>query len=196
LWSQADRLLDLGAEETTVSIIGLPFADNEEKSLTIDAFLTGQYEGSSTAVSYDQGNAFRKDLLNARSAGQTEKIEFESLFIQNSDYATKMMRWLSGFMGREMTTLTVTAFGVPHLQIGDIVTVDYDIPYLTEDTVPEGTVLTPLDPLYVQKHIAFIDNNKRFMIQSISVDRDIDGPEYVLRLVEMPSVAEWNAGDF
>lgn len=196
LWSQADRLLDLGAEETTVSIIGLPFADNEEKSLTIDAFLTGQYEGSSTAVSYDQGNAFRKDLLNARSAGQTEKIEFESLFIQNSDYATKMMRWLSGFMGREMTTLTVTAFGVPHLQIGDIVTVDYDIPYLTEDTVPEGTVLTPLDPLYVQKHIAFIDNNKRFMIQSISVDRDNEGPEYVLRLVEMPSVAEWNAGDF
>jgi hypothetical protein len=196
LWSQADRLINLGEAETTLSIIGLPFADNPEQTLTVDDFLTGEYEGAPTNISYDSGNEFRKQLIAARAAGKTEKINFESLFIQNREFALKMMRWLTGFMGKEMVTLDIEAFGVPHLQIGDIVTVDYDIPYLTEEVVPMADVNTPLDPLFVQKTIPFIDNGKRFMIQSISVDRDIDGPNYQLRLVEMPDVATWMAGDF
>jgi hypothetical protein len=197
IWSHADRLIDLGQDETTVSIIGLPFENNPEKKITIDEFLTGNYEGAATNVPYNTGTQFRKRLLASRAAGQTEKISFSSMFIQNRDYALKMMRWLSGFMGVERSELDVKAFGVPHIQLGDIVTVDYSIPYYTEDTVPANTAeITPLTPAFVQKSIPFVDNNKRFMVQSISVDRDLDGPEYLLHLVEMPDSTLWNAGEF
>jgi hypothetical protein len=196
VWSHADRLIDLGQEESTLSIIGLPFENNPEKKISIDEFLTGFYDGASSA-SYSNGNQFRKRLLASRAAGQTEKISFESIFIQNRDYALKMMRWLSGFMGMERTELDVQAFGVPHLQLGDIVSVDYSIPHYVETTVPANTeTVTPLTPAFVQKEIPFVDNNKRFMIQSISVDRDLDGPSYLLHLVEMPDAAMWNAGEF
>lgn len=197
LWSHADRLIDLGQDETTLSILGIPFEDNPEKTLTMDDYLSGNYEGAATNVAYDLGNEFRKQLVAARAVGQTDKIDFESLFIQNREYALRMMRWLSGFMGTERTELDVKAFAVPHIQIGDIVTIDYNIPFYNENTVPATTnEMSPIEPAFVQKTIPFIDNDKRFMVQSISVDRDIDGPEYSLHLIELPSAVKWNAGDF
>lgn len=100
-------------------------------------------------------------------------------------------------MGNERVELDIKAFAVPHIQIGDIVGVRYEIPFYNERTVPENTAqITPIDPVYVQKTLPFIDNDKRFMVQSISVDRDIDGPEYSLHLIELPSSVKWNAGDF
>jgi hypothetical protein len=77
------------------------------------------------------------------------------------------------------------------------VTVDYNIPVRVKSSAalnPEP--ITPLQSVYVQEYVDFIGNGKRFMVQSISVDRDIDGPEYSLRLVEMPPKLAWNSGEF
>jgi hypothetical protein len=189
LWSQADRLIDLGQDETTVSIIGLPFEDNGEKTITIDDYLTGNYDGAVGQTDTE----LRKRLLAARSGGNTEKIELKSNFIQNRDYALRMLRWLGGFMGVELAELQVKAFAVPHIQAGDIVSIDYGIArggYVNQDEV------TPIQSHMTKETIDFEGNGKRFMVQSISVDRDIDGPEYNLRLVEMPSQLAWSSGDF
>ena len=201
LWSQADRLMDLASSggESNLSLLGLPFQDNEPTSITIDDYLTGNYEGAATNVAYDINTDFRKNLLAIRASGATDRIAFDSQYIQNRDYALKMLKWLKGFMGVERTELEVKAFGIPHIQLGDIVRVEYDIPLYDEKKVPanpKGSNITPLEPSFIQKTVPFIDQNKLFMVQSISIDRNEDGPDYTLRLIEIPSATTWNAGDF
>lgn len=198
IWSHADRLLDVASEETPLNITGICFENNTEQILTMDDYLLGEYAGSSRSVSYDAGINLRNRLMIARSQGETERVELDSDYIQNREYALKMMKWLSGFIGEERLELRINAFGVPHLQIGDIVTVDHKIPVQVgvnqSINTSHTTDLTQND--YSTEYLDFDGNGKRYIIKSISVDRTGDGPEYSLHLVQLPDTRIWNAGDF
>jgi hypothetical protein len=118
------------------------------------------------------------------------------MYIQSHAYALKMLRWLSGFAGQERVSITLSAFAVPHLQIGDIVTLDYDIPYYIDGPLEyeDDDDLSTGD--YPKQYLSFKENGERFIIKSISVDRASDGPDYTLRLVQLPGIDTWKASDF
>lgn len=197
LWSQADRLISLSDDSSALSITGVAFENNDEQTIDIDDYLLGQYDGASRSASYQSGVNLRNRLLASRAAGQTEKIVFESQYIQNRQYALKMLKWITGFVGTERYEISMKAFAVPHLQIGDIVSINHDINSRVSGVLPQNDKSDDLTlPDVITSSIEFDGNGKRFMIQSISIDRDVDGPEYTIKLVELPNKNIWNAGDF
>jgi hypothetical protein len=196
LWSQADRLLDLTTAEASLSISGIPFEDSQEQTITLDDYLLGRYDGADKNAAYMTEITLRNNLLALRAAGQTEKIELSSMYIQNRPYALKMLKWLAGFVGQDRTMMTIKAFAVPHLQIGDIITLDYDIPYYIDGPLESYESDDLTDPDYKNDYLSFADNGERFIIQSISVDRNDSGPEYTLKLVQLPTAESWKASDF
>lgn len=196
LWSQADRLLDLTSAETSLSISGIPFEDSQEQTITLDDYLLGRYDGADKNAAYTSEITLRNTLLSLRASGQTEKIELASMYIQNRPYALKMLKWLAGFVGQDRTVITLKAFAVPHLQIGDIITLDYDIPYYIDGPLEASETDDLTDPDYVNDYLSFKDNGERFIIQSISIDRGEEGPDYTLKLVQLPTIESWKASDF
>jgi len=194
IWSQADDNIIFGDEsQLQLVIAGLTFSDNQELSLKLDDYLLGRVPGAAPEDKLNSGLTKRNELLSKRLLGQTSSIDFESVYIQSTDYAKKMMTWLNGFIGEERMRLEVQAFGVPHLQIGDIVSVDYDIPYLAEGEYDPTDDWNPTKGAYAQRTFDFYANDKRFVIRKISVDRTQDGPNYTLSLIEIPSKETWNA---
>ena len=194
IWAQSDRSIRL-TDDVALNIHGLTLADNAEQTLGIDDFLTGKTDGSHYLKSYNDGIRLRNKLLALRASGATEKVELDSIYIQNRDYAEKMFGWLVGFVGAEKSKILLSAFGVPHLQIGDIVTIDYDIPLPVEKKANKGEI-APNEREYNVDMISFEDNNKRFIVRQISINRTVDGPEYSLDLVELPDNAYWLGSDF
>jgi hypothetical protein len=194
--SQADSLLSL-AENTTVTIQGLTFEDNKEQILRLDDYLTGNYDGANKLESYSDGIKKRNDLLAKRALKQTSKVEVASMYIQNRDYALRFMKWVSGFVGLERLSMDVKTFGTPHLQLGDIVTVKYDIPYTINNGIlkkPDSTRL--VRPEYVSEDVEFYNDKRRFIIRKITTTRTSSGLDMILGLVELPPRSLWNAGDF
>jgi hypothetical protein len=193
LWSQADGLINIGSEETNIGILGLVFQDNKEATVYLDDLYSGKYSDSPQVPNRE---SLKKNVLFYRSSGITEKINFSSPYIQSRIYALKMLSWLSGFAAKEFIEIELSAFGVPHIQIGDIVTIDYDIPNLVESVRRQKDIVSPLGDNFETPTIAFLNNGDRFMVKSISVNRDVNGPEYKLNLAQLPDIATWNAGDF
>lgn len=196
LWSQADDNVIFGDEgNLQLVIVGLTFADNQEQTLKLDDYLLGRVPGIAPDNNkLNSGLTRRNELLAKRLLGQTSSIDLNSVYIQSTDYARKMMIWLNGFIGEERMRLEVKAFGVPHLQIGDIVSVDYNIPYLAEGEYQPTTDWDPTKNEYAQPTFDFYANDKRFVVRKISMDRTQQGPNYSLSLVELPSKTAWNAG--
>lgn len=191
--SQADRPIRL-AEDANLVVHGLTLADNEEQTITINDFLTGNYDGASRLENYNSGIRLRNQLLANRVNSSIDKIEFESMYIQNRDHAIKLLNWLSGFVGTERSTLSITAFGIPHVQIGDIVGIEHHIP--DSDGISNLGEYEPDSELYLSKMVEFASNGSRFIVRNIDVARDLEGPIYNVSLVELPSKEIWNAGDF
>ncbi len=195
LWAQSDRTIRL-TDDMTLNIYGLTFANNAEQTVKLDDFLTGRSDSASQYVVDNAGLQLRNKLLANRAAGMTDKIVLESPFIQSREYAEKIFKWLMGFIGTEKTKLSLTMFGIPHIQIGDIVTVDYDMPVKIATRANETENVDPTTPEYNVTMIPFEDNGKRFIVRHISIDRNLDGPTYSVDLVEMPESSVWNVGDF
>lgn len=193
--AQSDASIAL-IDSTALSIYGLTFADNKEQSLRLDDYLIGNYDGSSQLVAYDERIKRRNDLLAKRSILETNKMEVSSMYIQNRQYALKFMNWVSGFVGMERLRLEVKTFGTPHLQVGDIVKVDYDIPYTTEIKAARIVNRNPTQNEYETKTVHFHAEGKRFMIRKISIGRSQTGSDTTVSLVELPSREIWNAGDW
>jgi hypothetical protein len=73
------------------------------------------------------------------------------------------MEWLVNKTLKPRKVATISAFGVPHLQLGDMITINY--------TLPEG--------------VDFIDEDKQFVVMSIEYSRSGSGVSTTIRAVEV-----------
>lgn len=191
--AQSDRSIRL-AEDANLVVHGLTLADNEEQTISIDDLLTGNVDGANILKDYNSGIQLRNRLLALRVGRATEKVDFESMYIQSRDHALKMLKWMSGFVGTETAKMTITAFGIPHIQIGDVVSIEHQIPDRVD--LVETKEFEPDNELYGIKMVEFASNDSRFMVKRIDIERTLDGPVYTVDLIELPSTTIWNAGDF
>lgn len=197
IWSQSDDNLVFGDDvDLQLFIAGLTFADNQPQTLKLDDYLLGRMPGAGPEDQLNLGLQKRNDLLAKRNIGQTTSISLNSIYIQSTDFAKKLMSWLNGFIGEERLRLDVKTFGTPHLQIGDIVAIDYDIPYLAEGELSPDNDWNPTKDRYIQPTFDFYGNDRRFVVRKIGIDGTSEGPEYTYSLVEIPSKQYWNAGDW
>jgi ribosomal protein S17 len=73
------------------------------------------------------------------------------------------MGWITSKTMKPRKNIQVEVFGMPHLQLGDIVTIDYEMP--TGDK--------------------FLDETKQFVVTEMQYARNENGPSQVIRVVEV-----------
>jgi len=150
-------------------ILGVTFTQSITEELTVDDFFK---EVSSTSdpvfINSQITNplaAERKFETVQRSRAKYGKMNFElqTPYIQTRDSAEQLMIWLSDKILRPRKVLNVSTFGLPHIQLGDIVTLDY---YLPEEEY-------------------FVDRGTQFVVAEINYSRRENGVESRMKVIEI-----------
>ncbi len=90
-------------------------------------------------------------------------FSLDTPYIQSYDEANSLMKWLIEKIAKPRRSVGVKVFAIPTLQLGDIVTLDYE-----ENGVSMASSLS-----------------SRFVIYNIDYSKSIDGPDMTLFLSEV-----------
>ena len=149
-------------DETTgnyLRIIGVTFTQDTTEELTVDDFFKERSNLSDPFIidgvirSPIVQNKFFQDIKSSRSKYGKKDFSIDAKYIQSYDAAREMMNWIVNKTLRPRKRIEIDAFGVPHLQLGDIVTIDYDM--------PEGS--------------KFVDTSLQFVVSEINYSRSANG---------------------
>jgi hypothetical protein len=110
-------------------ILGIAFTQNTTHSLKVDDFFKKNsnftediYNGTTGAANYQR---LYSDVLNSRNKYGRNDFSIETPYVQTDAAAESMMDWIIQKVIYPRKTIGVVTFGVPHLQLGDIVQVNY-----------------------------------------------------------------------
>lgn len=110
-------------------ILGIAFTQNTTHSLKVDDFFKKNsnftnaiYSGNNDADQYRQ---IYSDVLNSRNKYGRNDFTIDAQYVQTDAAAESMMDWIIKKVIYPRKTVGVTVFGVPHLQLGDIVEINY-----------------------------------------------------------------------
>lgn len=170
VFNNTDRALTL--DETSgryLTIIGITFTQDVTEELTVDDFFK---ERSSFSDPFIVDNAIKSPIVAKKvydnikiSRQKYGKKEFNinPIYIQSVDDANDLMEWMVSKTLRLRKSIDLQVFGTPHVQLGDIVQINF--------LMPEG--------------VYFVDKNKQFIVQSIDYARDLSNTNTILRVVEI-----------
>jgi hypothetical protein len=167
IFNTTDFVLDLGANKDyldNVSITGITFTQESARDLTVDEFLTDK-SNYSQQVSYNPTEYKNKytDIKNNRLLYGAKSFVIDSPYIQSTDLAENLMNFVINRVSKPRKAVGVKTFGMPIIQLGDIVSISYD----TTKTLP-NTV-----------------SGNNFVVYASEYQRDSNGPSTVLYLSEV-----------
>jgi alpha-galactosidase len=117
---------------------------------------------NNTIVSPDRQNAIYQDIKTSRSKYGRNEFNLEAVYIQSQDQANELMDWMMSRLIYPKQIVSIEVFGVPHLQLGDVIQIDYNI-----------------------DNDNYVDPNKRFTVVNIDYGYSEKGPSSVIRVVEI-----------
>jgi hypothetical protein len=170
VFNHTDRFISL--DETTgryLTIIGVTFTQDVPEELTVDKFFN---ERSSFSDPFIEDTTIKSPIVAKKvydsiktSRQKYGKREFtlNPTYIQSVGDANNLMEWIIEKTLRTRKTIDLEVFGVPHIQLGDIVKINF--------FMPEG--------------VYFVDTDKQFIVQSIDFSRTLEGNTTILRVVEI-----------
>jgi len=170
IFNNTDKLISL--DETTgnyLRISGITFTQNTSNVLSVDDYFNEKSNFSdpifinNTLYPPSRAEKILQNIKLSRSKYGKREFSIDSVYIQDDDSARELMSWLSDKTLRERKTLTMEAFGIPHIQLGDLVIINYD-----------------LDANY-----KFVDTEKKFVVSHMQYKRDATGPIMLARMVEV-----------
>ena len=170
IFNAADKAITL--DDTTGSylrILGVTFTQNTTNSLSVDNYF-GRISDFSNPT-YDQNQLVSPqaslESYNKVKASRTKygrnQFTLNSMYIQSDSQARDIMKWLIEHIMRPRKTAQITTFAMPHIQVGDIVTVAY--------TMSDG--------------VEWVDADTQFVVKEINYTRSMDQVQQVLRVVEV-----------
>ena len=170
LFNSSDRGIDLSdSSANKIVITGITFTQNISNVLTVDDYL-GDRANLSDPIIIDNvirspqlAQKFYDNIRNSRSIYGKKSFSLNSLYVQNEDSAKDLMGWMIDKTMKSRKVITVNTFGTPHIQLGDIVKIDYDL--------PEG--------------VKFVEVDKRFIVTSMKYSRSSSDIKTSLNLVEV-----------
>jgi hypothetical protein len=170
IFNSSDKAIVL--DETTgnyLRILGITFTQNTTQVLSVDKYFNKlsnysdpSYQGNeitSPNISLQKYNKIKA----SRSRYGLKEFSLESMYIQSEDDANSLMGWLIEKTMEPRREIVINTFPMPHLQLGDIVTIDYMMP----------------------GEIEYVDPETRFVVQDISYSRSLDGPGQSIKVVEI-----------
>jgi hypothetical protein len=170
IFNAADKAIVL--DETTgnyLRILGITFTQDTSQTLSVDDYFNKlsnfsdpEYRGNeivSPQVSLEKYNKIKA----SRSKYGKREFSLESMYIQSEDFAENIMGWIIDKTMRPRREVTLIIFPMPHLQLGDIVIIDY--------TMPDGK--------------EYVSSSTRFYINDMTYSRTPDSVSQTIKVVEI-----------
>jgi len=170
VFNNTDKTIIL--DETTgnyLRILGVSFTQNTTEELNVDdvfkdrSIFTDPMISDGIVRSPIIQDKFYQDIKSSRSRNGKQEFNLEATYIQSYDDAQSLMEWLAKKTLRARKKIEIDAFGVPHLQLGDIASINY--------VLPEG--------------LDFVDTSQQFVVSDITYSRDTNGVSSIIKMVEL-----------
>ena len=170
IFNSTDKLINL--DETSgnyLQIIGIAFTQNTSNTLTVDKFFQDRSNFSdpiiinNTILSPSKQEKIYQDVKMSRSKYGRRDFSLDSIYIQSEDQANDIMEWVLSKTIDPRKIIVLEVFGIPHIQLGDIVTIDYSMP----------------------NNDKYVDVEKQFIVSDIQYARNEQGPSSVIKVVEV-----------
>jgi hypothetical protein len=172
IFNATDTALNL--DETTgnyLRIQGVTFTQDTSYQLTVDEYFrktsnlsNPQLQGSAVITSPLVEKVRYDEIKQSRMIYGKNEFAIESPYIQTEDDAQQLMGWIIDKVMVPKKAIGINMFSIPTLQLGDIVTINY------EDSTGLDLVAPTTD---------------RFVIYNIKYGRNIDGPSMTIYLSEV-----------
>jgi len=172
VFNQTDTAISL--DETSgnyLRIQGVTFTQQSNNELTVDDyyenisnFSTPEYKEDGTIISPVRAKQDYQDIKNSRITNGRLEFTLEAPYIQTQSDADDLMQWILSKVSRPRKAIGLEVFGLPTMQLGDIVNIDY--------TDNEGINQVQLD-------------DSRFVVYKIDYRRDAAGPKFTVYLSEV-----------
>jgi hypothetical protein len=170
IFNSTDKAINLGDNSANkIMIAGITFTQNISNVLTVDDYfreisnLADPFVKNNQIKSPERADIVYEDIKNSRSLYGSKSFSLNSPYIQNEDSAIDLMSWIVNKTLKPRKILEIDTFATPHLQLGDIVKIDY--------TLPDG--------------VKYVEEDKRFVVITIRYRRDVSGVGSSIRLVEV-----------
>ena len=171
IFNTTDKAIDLSESSTNrVMIQGITFTQNISNVLTVDDyfkelsnFSDPVITSNNLIVSPGRSEKVYDSIRNSRAVYGNKSFSIDSVYIQNEDSAKDIMKWILDKTIRQRKVFEIDTFGTSHVQLGDIVKIDFDL--------PEG--------------VKMIDENKRFVVVSVTYGRSSSSVKSQLRVMEV-----------
>jgi hypothetical protein len=172
VFNATDNIISL--DSTTgnyLRILGVTFTQESEEQLTVDEYFSKvgdlsnpKFVGSNLVTSPLQIQQEYQDIKFSRITDGEKAFSINATYIQSKDEAENLMEWLVSKIMKPRKSVGVSLFGLPTLQLGDIVQIDYE----NKEGIQEVA-----------------DVNDRFVVYHIEYDRDPNGPSSTVYLSEV-----------
>jgi hypothetical protein len=172
IFNATDTAISL--DETTgnyLRVQGVTFTQQSDNRLTLDEYFNKNSLTSNPEFVADKlvSNPYKfkqdyQDIKLSRMTYGKKDFSISALYIQSYDEANSLMKWLVEKITKPRKSIGVKIFAIPTLQLGDIVTVDY-----------EENGLSMASP----------SSSSRFVIYNIEYSKSSDGPEMTVFLSEV-----------
>jgi hypothetical protein len=171
LFNTTDKAINLSENSTNrIMIQGITFTQNISNVLTVDDYFKelSNYSdpvitSSNLILSPGRSEKTYDNIKNSRTVYGNKSFSIDSVYIQNEDSAKDIMKWVLDKTIRPRKVFEFNTFGTAHIQLGDIVTIDFDL--------PEGVKL--------------VDNAKKFVVISAQYGRSSSNVKSQLRVMEV-----------
>jgi hypothetical protein len=171
IFNTTDKAIDLSESSTNrIMIQGITFTQNISNVLTVDDyfkelsnFSDPVITNNNLIVSPGRSEKIYESIRNSRSVYGNKSFSLDSIYIQNEDSAKDIMKWILDKTIRPRKVFEIDTFGTSHVQLGDIVKINFDL--------PEGVKL--------------VDENKKFIVISAQYGRSSSNVKSQLRVVEV-----------
>jgi len=152
-------------------IQGVTFTQQSNNELTVDEYFERVSDMSDPQFSGDvvilPPEKFKEDYRDIKLSRLTEgrsDFSIDAPYIQSKDTADSLMLWLTQRIMKPRKSVGIEVFGMPTLQLGDIVQIDYKNENGVDEVAPEDS---------------------RFVVYYIDYDRGPDGPSMSVYLSEV-----------
>jgi hypothetical protein len=168
VFNTMDSTLVFGDNQNPLNIIGLVFTDQTDKNYSMDDHLSkmsdfSKYDMlednsySSVAFNPSLSKKIFQNVKNSRNTYGRSAFSIDATYIQTQDDAERIMEWMLAKLSTPKKSIGVKVFGVPYIQLGDIVKIHhkdngenfvdpenlfvvYSMDYSTNDRGPETTL--------------------------------------------------------
>jgi hypothetical protein len=172
VFNASDFILNLDSSAGNwLRIQGITFTQESKHELTVDEFYNKRADYANTDFSslsltdtpVEYRNAYT-DIKNSRITYGRKDFTLEAPYIQSQQAAEDLMSWIVSKNMRPRNAIGIDLFGMPILQLGDIVEIDYTDG--DDNNVVSAT-------------------NSRYVVYSMQYNRSGEGPSHTVYLSEV-----------